>query len=92
MEIKDRRYLTVKRLIEAGHITVFKEIFDTIPPSRVAKDLGFNYLRLVKLTDQVDGWILKDVYELAKLIDVEGKVITDLIHNQYAQAGKKRKK
>ncbi|MET3886113.1 hypothetical protein ABIE54_005002 [Chitinophagaceae bacterium OAS944] len=90
---KDRRYTTVKNLITGGYIKTFIEIFDTIPKSVVAHDLGFNSVRMTNLMNNVDRFILKDVIKLASLIEVDTMEILKLIYSQYVLDSKiKRKK
>lgn len=89
---KEKKYLIIKGLIEKGHITVFKEIFDYIPPTPIATALGINYTKFKKLIDQVEGWTFKDACALARLFDIDDKIIIDLIHNQHLLSVKKRKK
>jgi 5,10-methylene-tetrahydrofolate dehydrogenase/methenyl tetrahydrofolate cyclohydrolase len=89
---KDKRYLTVKRLVEGGYIQFFSEIFDNIPPSVVARDLGFNYNRLGKLISKVEGWALKDIYELSVMFGIDEMTMITLMHNQHLQDKKNRRK
>lgn len=90
---KDRRYSTVKNLISGNYIKTFREIFDTVPKSVVAKDLGFNSERINRLMNEVDRFIVKDLFKLASLIEVDEIEIMKLICNQYTTDKKgKRKK
>jgi len=81
--VKDKRYLTVKNLISGGYIKSFHEIFDTIPKSVVYKDLGMNSTRFKDLLDNVDHFILKDIFRIATLIEIDKKTFLDLIYAQY---------
>jgi len=80
---KDKRYRTIKFLLENGHISTLNEIFESIPKSVVAKDLGFNNMRMAKLIRDVDRYIVKDLFKLAALIEVEETVIMNLLLAQY---------
>jgi hypothetical protein len=90
---KDRRYITVKNLISAGYIKTFREIFDTVPKSVIAADLGFNNDRINNLMANVDRFIVKDLFKLASLIEVEEVEIMKLICNQHVvdKKGKRKK-
>jgi hypothetical protein len=90
---KDRRYITVKNLISAGYIKTFREIFDTVPKSVIAADLGFNNDRINNLMANVDRFIVKDLFKLASLIEVEEIEIMKLICNQHTvdKKGKRKK-
>jgi hypothetical protein len=80
---KDKRYTTAKNLITAGYIKSFREIFDTIPKSVVARDLGVNSMRFNKLIKHVDRFSLKDLFLIASFFEVEERVMIDLIYQQY---------
>lgn len=87
---KDKRYNTVKNLIAGGYIKTFVEIFDTLPKSVIAADLGFNNERINKLLVNVDRFIVKDLFKLASLIEADEMEIMKLICNQHV-ADKRRK-
>lgn len=89
---KDRRYNTVKNLITGGYIKTFIEIFDTLPKSVVAQDLGFNNVRMTNLLNNVDRFIMKDVFKLAALIEVDAMDLIRLIYNQYVLDNKNKRK
>jgi hypothetical protein len=89
---KDKRYITVKNLIAAGYIKTFAEIFDTLPKSIVAHDLGFNNLRMTKLINNVELFTIKDLFKLAALIEVEGIEIINLVYAEYAHENKNKRK
>jgi hypothetical protein len=89
---KDRRYNTVKNLIVGGYIKNFIEIFDTLPKSVVANDLGFNNVRMTNLINNVDRFMMKDLLKLASLIEVDGMEIIRLVYNQYVLDNKNKRK
>lgn len=89
---KDKRYTTVKNLISAGYIKTFSEIFDTIPKSVIAADLGFNGERINKLMNNVGLFIVKDLFKLAELIGVDEIEVMKLVCNQYGTDKRRRKK
>jgi hypothetical protein len=86
---KHKRYTTVKYLLIDGRIKSFRDIFDEIPKSVVARDLGINNVRFSKMLDNVELFLFKDVYRFAEKIEVEGKILIDLIDQEYMD--KKRK-
>jgi hypothetical protein len=81
--VKDRRYLTVKILIDAGHVKSLLEVFDTLPRSILARDFGTNYSRFSRLIENPDQFKLKEVYTLAKLLDIDELKMLTLVHNHY---------
>jgi hypothetical protein len=88
--VRDRRYVTVKNLISGGFINSFQEIFDTLPKSTVARDLGMNNLRFSKLINNVDQFVIRDVFRLAAFLEIEEMTLMNLIYKQY-RADKKGK-
>lgn len=89
---KDRRYNTVKNLISGGFIKSLNEIYDTIPKSVIAEDLGFNSTRINNLIAHVDRFIAKDLFKLAELIGVDEIEIMKLVCNQHAIDKKARRR
>lgn len=79
-------------MIEGGHLTEFTQIFDYIPKSVVANDLGTNYNRLIRLIEHVEQFTLKELFTLSSFCDLDSKLILDLVYNQYANERKARKK
>jgi hypothetical protein len=88
---KDKRYKTIKHLIDGGHITLFSEIFEHIPKSKVAQDLGTNYNRLQRLIAHIDEFKFKEIFTIGDFFEVEPQVMINLVLKQYL-AGRKAKK
>jgi hypothetical protein len=80
---RHKDYATVMRLIESQKLRDFLEIFEIIPRSVINKDLGINYTRYNNLLKEVQGFKLKELYKLSRLLNVEEKVILDLAHDYY---------
>lgn len=93
---RDKRYKTVKFLIEGGHVNEFNQIFDHIPKSVVANDLGTNYNRLNKLVSHVDFFVLKDLFILSTFFDISEEQMIKLVltqrNNNKDKNGKEKKK
>jgi len=89
--VKDRRYKTIKNLIEGGHISSFREIFDTLPKSVLYKDLGMNNARFNNLLENVELFVLADIFRIADLIEIEKSFLVKLVMTQY-QVDNQRKK
>ena len=88
---KDKRYTTVKNLISGGYINAFQEIFDTLPKSVVARDLGMNNTRFTKLKDNVDLFSLRELFRFASYLEVDDMVLVNLVYQQF-KTNKKSKK
>jgi hypothetical protein len=89
---KDRRYITVKNLITAGYINSFREIFDTIPKSVVARDLRMNNARFTRLINDVGSFRLEELFRLAVFLELEGFTIIKLVMQQFELDKKSKKK
>jgi hypothetical protein len=87
---KDRRYTTIKYLIVDGHIKSFRDIFNDLPKSVVARDLGINNVRFSKLINNVELFVLKELYRFAEFIEIEHKILLDLVDQQYTESKKKK--
>jgi hypothetical protein len=87
---KDGRYMTVKYLMDAGHIKSFQDIWNVIPKTVIAQDLGMNYTRFSKLIDKVEFFMIRDMVRVAALFEIDDKSFIDFVYQQYNDL-KKRK-
>jgi hypothetical protein len=89
---KDYRYTAVKNLIMTGHIKTFKDIFNLLPYTTVAKDLGINNVRFAMLMDTLEGFSLRQLFKLADLMEIDSIHIFNLIYHQRAEQLKAKKR
>jgi hypothetical protein len=89
--VKDKRTNTVKILIETKNITTFADIFEHIPKTTVADELGIHFNRMTGMMANVNIMKIGDLYLFAGYFDVEPVVIFQLVHNQRGQKPAKRK-
>lgn len=89
---RDKRYSTVKKLISGNYIQTLSELFDTVPKSVVAKDLGLNGVRINNLINNVGRFYVKDLFKLAEVVGVDEIEIMKLICNQHAADKKSKRK
>lgn len=89
---KHKAYRITKRLIEAGDIKLLREIFEILPGTVVAADLGIHYVRLKTMIENVEDFRLRELYQLAELIGIEGKILLLLADVQRESTRKGRKK
>jgi hypothetical protein len=68
--VKDKRYGAVQSLIEAKIIQRFRDIFEYIPKTIVARDLKLNYRSFVSKINSPDRFTVKDITRMADLIEV----------------------
>jgi 3-dehydroquinate dehydratase len=76
---KDPRFKLVNIMIKHGGIKSFKEIFDQIPKSVVAKALHMNNNRMTRLIVNPGGFTFEDIAMIAKLIGVDFMVLAGMI-------------
>lgn len=79
----DKRYQTVKKLLTAGLLHSFREIFDIVPKSVMAADLGMNNTRFSKHIYRVQDFTLSDTFRMAKILDVDERALLLLIYEQH---------
>ena len=89
MMIKDKRYTVAKNLIESGHITLFRQIFDILPKSVVYRDLGMNNTRFTNLMENVEHFLVNDLFRIADLIGADKMKILEITLRQYEIDNKK---
>lgn len=78
---KDRKYDKVKKMIESGIITEFKEIFDVISRTEIARQIKKNTAR--DFTRDAEKLSAKHIIEIGEILDVKPGLMLDLINNQY---------
>jgi plasmid maintenance system antidote protein VapI len=89
---KDIRYESVKVLIETGRIQEFQQIFNYLPKSILAHDLGTNNNRMTRLINHVEQFTLEELSRISNLLGVNYKTILAIVHNQYFGEQKRKKK
>lgn len=90
----DPRYSTIRDLILKGYLKSLQEIFEKelISRSKVARDLGLNPTRFSNNLLHPERFTLKDLYNLAELVDVDGIQILQLVDADYVKNKKPRKR
>jgi hypothetical protein len=81
--VKDKRHKTVKILIETGNITTFADIFEHIPKTTVANELGIHFNRMAGMIKNVNDIKVNDVFLLSGYFEIDAKVLFELIYNQH---------
>lgn len=91
--VKDKCYTNAKNLILGGHIKTFRELFDAVPKTVIAHDLGINNVRFNELMNNVGRFFVKDMFRLAELMEIPEIEVMKLICNQHGvdRKGKKKK-
>ena len=91
---QDTRYNTIHELIVKGYISSLTEIFEKelISRSRVARDLGLNPARFSRILLKPERFVLKDLYKLAGLLNIDRLKILELANNDFEAIQKKIKR
>jgi len=83
MTHRDHRYSLVKPMVDAGKIEVFNDIFKFIPKTKVATDLGKKVDRFNELMSNVEEFMLKDLFIIAKFCELHETKMLELVMKQY---------
>lgn len=92
MRTRDRRYQIIKPMLNDGKIKSFLEIFEFIPKSTVAADLGINSDRFNKLMKRIDWFTLDELFLLAKFCDLDERQMMELVFYDYYKSKSKIKR
>jgi hypothetical protein len=79
---KDKRHKTVKILIETGNVLEFKDIFEHIPKTTVADELGIHFNRMARMISNVNEIKVNDIFLFSGYFEIDAKVLFELIYNQ----------
>jgi hypothetical protein len=88
----DQRYTTIKVLVESGHITTFRGIFDYIPKTTVYKDLRVNFNRFSMGILDPSKFTLGELRQLAEFFDMDTKKLIDMAYTQMLTTKKEQKR
>jgi len=80
--MKDKRFITAGKLIRTNEIKTFTEVIDVIPKTVVAKALGINPERFNRLLENIDLFVIKDLANLAGLLEVDTIAVLHLVNNE----------
>ena len=69
--MKDKRYRAIKSLIETKGIQGLRDVFTIIPLSVVKGDMKINYNTLRRRVYRTELLTLKDILEIAALVEVD---------------------
>jgi hypothetical protein len=89
---RDKRLDSIKVMIEAGHITEFKQIFHYIPKSLIGKHLRTNNPRMSRLVLRVDELTVQEIISISTLFNVDYTKLTGIVFKQYFNDHKRRSK
>lgn len=87
---RDKRFDSIKVMIETGHITEFKQIFYYIPKSLIGKHLRTNNPRMSRLVLKVDELTVQEIISISNLFNVDYTKLTGIVFKQYFNDHKRR--
>jgi hypothetical protein len=90
--VKDSRYKAIKAMLEANNFKSFREVFDIIPKSIVATDLGIHYNRFVKRINKPEDFSLHELIMFSDLIGTDPSVLFNLAMKDIGSRKKRLKK
>jgi hypothetical protein len=76
---QDYRYSHVKSIWAAGDLKSFNKIFTIVPKYVISDDLGVNYGRFSKKTNDPSLLSMREILELADLTGIEFKSLVALV-------------
>lgn len=82
MALDAQKLKTVKEGIDKKSITHFYEIFFTLSKGDIAIEIQINKGRFRELVDDPSPLRMSEIYRIAKLLSVQPRQISELIHNQ----------
>jgi len=80
---RDSRYNVIKAMVADGNIVTFNDIFEYIPKTIVATDLGKKVDRFNKLMNKVDGFTLGEIYRIGTFCGLSERQIYELVEAEY---------
>jgi hypothetical protein len=86
----DKRYDTIKVLVNSGHISSFRDIFNYIPKTIVYKDLHVNFNRFSRAIHNPALLTMKELMALADLFGIDAKLLIDMAYAQVLETQKRR--
>ena len=72
----------VKILIETGNVTTFVGIFEHIPKTTVADNLGIHFNRMTRMKGNANDIKVNDIFLMSAYFEKDAKVLFDLTYNQ----------
>lgn len=89
---RDSRYNLIKAMISDGKIVTFNDIFEYIPKTIIATDLGKKVDRFNKLMNKVEGFTLEEIYRIGSFCDLSERQMYELVEAEYFKSKSKIKR
>lgn len=79
-------------MITGGHVDSFREIFEHVPKSVVARDLGMNNMRFTRLINHVEQFVVDDLFRFAAFLEMDNMILLEMVNRQYWADKENRRK
>jgi len=90
-EEKNKQFLAIKSMFLSGSISRMKDI-EKVYPTVISKALGMNHSRYVQKLYKPGEFRFKQIKDLAKLLNIDMKIISDVIIRELDSPAKATKK
>jgi hypothetical protein len=87
---KEKPYKTLKRLLESGSIHDLEEIVEIVGKTNLTAVIGMHYDTFRKRLNHPEDFAIKHILKIASLVDVDPRLITNLIFDKISKKSKKR--
>ena len=88
---RDRRFDLISTMFKDGKIRTFNDIFEFVPKTVVATNMGKKVDRFTEMMNKVEKFKLEELFAIAKLCELDEHTILDLAHKEYTTQKKKKK-
>jgi len=89
---RDKRWNLIKRLVADGDVKTFNDIFEWLPPTNMAADLGIDLRRLTKLRSHPGEFKLDELNTIARFSDLTLRKIYLLVEADFLKKKEEIKK
>ena len=83
MRQRDHRYGYIKLLLADGKIQSFGDIFDHVPKTIVANDLGKNVHRFTELMNRIEKFTLEELLQIGTYCKLTSTETLKLVNAEY---------
>ncbi len=90
-EEKNSQFVAIKSMFLSGSVKRMKDI-EKLYPTLVAKSLRINHSRYIQKLYKPDGFTIRQLDDLAKLLDIDIQMILDVVVKQLNSLSKVAKK
>ena len=88
---KKTQYLAIRSLFVSNNIQKMKDLED-LSPTAIAKHLKINHSRYIEKLYKPDTFTIKNIRAFATLLDLDPRIIIEVILKQVPSASNKKKK